>query len=48
MPENGELSETAVAIKPGGSTVSLSPWEFQMRSERGRPAKSLLGFLIVS
>ena len=47
MPENGEFSETAVATKPGGSTVSLSPCEFQIRSLRGRPAKSLPGFLIV-
>jgi hypothetical protein len=47
IPENGELSDTAVAMKPGGSFSSLSPWEFQMRSFFGRPANSLLAFLIV-
>ena len=46
-PANGELSEAAVAVKPGGSLVSLSPCEFQMRSFFGRPAKSLPGFLMV-
>ena len=34
-----------MATKPGGSLVSLSPWEFQMRSLRGKPGEKLARLL---